>query len=352
VSYVADEATLNSVNFTNFSLVKDQSYYINTLGLWVHMKNLSENTRRRFFKNARSYPVVIGRGCRNSCYYCGGSKHAQQVISGRKSITIRSVDSVISSIRDVEAFGFDAVMMNYDPLPSGEAENFYFRLFEEIQRLDIKLSFEIERWTLPTPEFIERFRQSLPPDSVIDISINSHSEELRRKSNLYFFSNQELEQCLTEMDRQGVRCLLFFACGLPFESRQDLIEMEKYQRKLSKKFGLLDIKTYSIEIEPCSDLSLHGEKYEATPLRKSFVDYYRYHADGRKNHYQALGYVRKECLNNRALNRLICSRFCGKFKRRYLSLLLCNVAALAWRCGIVGLIDRLFARNSSASTCR
>lgn len=220
VSYVANDAVISSMNFTNFSLLKDYETYVKSLNSWVYIKGFSKKTNDAIFKNNYGHPVALGRGCINDCSYCGGSRKSHEIINNRHNISFRSVDSVIESIQDIEKYGFNYAMFNYDPLPPQESEIFYFELFEKIKQLNTKLSINIERWFLPSKEFIVKFKDSLNENSIIDLTINSQNEELRIRNDFYFFSNEELENCLCELEKHGVRTSLFFSIGLPFESKK------------------------------------------------------------------------------------------------------------------------------------
>jgi radical SAM superfamily enzyme YgiQ (UPF0313 family) len=59
-------------------------------------------------------------------------------------------------------------------------------------------------------------------------------EHLRLENGIRRYSHQALEETLASMDAQGITCPLFFTCGLPFETREDLEEMVSYQRRLRR----------------------------------------------------------------------------------------------------------------------
>ena len=57
------------------------------------------------------------------------------------------------------------------------------------------------------------------------------------------------------MDAQGVHCEVFFTCGLPFETKEDLEGMAEYRRRLKKKHKRMHFKASVIEIKPGSNMS-------------------------------------------------------------------------------------------------
>lgn len=345
ISYIADDTILDQLDFTNFSLIRNHSLFPKMLNAWVMINGLSLKTNKILLGNKTGYPVFLGRGCLKRCSFCGGSRGAQVQINNRKRISVRSVATVIKSIVDIEKAGFDFAYFNYDPLPVSEAERFYSALFKQINQLNTQLSFEVERWSLPTDSFIKEFKMLLNANSFISISANSHSEEVRKKNNMYFFSNIELENCLNTIQETGVQCLLHFMCGLPFEKKSDLFEMSNYQRTIKERFPDIRIRTCMVEIEPGSEMSRNPGKYEIIPERSSFIDYYDYHSQHRTNHYQTFGYDRQLCPDqifvSKHFCRYLCSRFNNRFNIRGYSVFLCTLMALLRTSGVFKLADRV-----------
>jgi hypothetical protein len=347
ISYVADKSIIDSVSYTDFTLMKDYPTFVDSFSRYENINGVSETFQKLVFGKQKGYPVFIGQGCIHSCSFCGGSKEAQAIINNRTHLCFRSVGSVLSSIKDLQQYGFNFAYLNYDPLPAPQGEEFYFSLFEGIRSLGITLSFEIERWYLPTRRFVQAFRGLPGRDSYITLSVNSHNEEIRRKNRLHRYSNEELEDCLKVMDEEGVNCVLFFASGLPFERAEDLKAMAEYQRQLQKKFRRLKCKTSMIAIEPGSEMSRDPQAYGVEPHRSSFMDYYHYHAQPLRNHSLELGYNRVGCPGEEDVARFFCRLFCRNFKSRrmpsFVGRTLCNIISAAWKTGVFSLFDRVLA---------
>jgi radical SAM superfamily enzyme YgiQ (UPF0313 family) len=347
VTFVADQSMLDSISYTDFALMKDYPTFVDSFSRYKNINGVSETFQKFVFGKQKGYPVFIGQGCIHSCSFCGGSKEAQAIINNRTHLCFRSVGSVLSSIKDLQQYGFNFAYLNYDPLPAPQGEEFYFSLFEGIRSLGITLSFEIERWYLPTRRFVQAFRGLPGRDSYITLSVNSHNEEIRRKNRLHRYSNEELEDCLKVMDEEGVNCVLFFASGLPFERAEDLKAMAEYQRQLQKKFRRLKCKTSMIAIEPGSEMSRDPQAYGVEPHRSSFMDYYHYHAQPLRNHSLELGYNRVGCPGEEDVARFFCRLFCRNFKSRrmpsFVGRTLCNIISAAWKTGVFSLFDRVLA---------
>ena len=68
--WTADSAFLNSICFTDFTLMEDYPVFIKSFSRYVRLER-SERLQR-LLSNSRSYPVYIGRGCAYNCSFCGG----------------------------------------------------------------------------------------------------------------------------------------------------------------------------------------------------------------------------------------------------------------------------------------
>lgn len=351
VSYLADESLLNSISFTDFTLMKDYPIFVDSFSRYMNIPSLSESLQRRIFRNRKGYPVFLGRGCPHACDYCGGGRESHININSRTRLSMRSVETVTNSLEDIQRFGFDFVFLSYDPLPCTRAERFYFALFEQVKKRGIRLNFEIERWQLPTRQFVQAVRQMLPRGSVISLTLNSSSETVRKKNGLFFFSNQALEENLAMLDEEGVDCLLFFAIGLPFETAEDLEATAKYQKYLTSRFKRVKLMTFVIEIEPGGRLSNNPEAFEVKLHRSTFADYYDYHALPSQNHFQETGYDRKNCPGPGQVADVFCKQFCPRAKvSGALAPIICNAVSLVWKSGAIHLIDKILQPRSNRIT--
>jgi len=344
VSFVADENILSATDYTNFSFIEDSPKYVEMLCSWMTIEGLSRKSQAFLLREEKGYPVIIGRGCVNNCYYCGGSQAAQKKVVNRKGISFRSVPAILESIRDIEQAGFDFAMIEFDPLPTQNADRFYRQLFSEIKSMKTRLNFLVERWRLPSDDFLQSFKDCLGEDSRIHIALNSQNKEVRRKTAMDFFDNEELEECLERIEKKNVKCTLFFTFGMPEETHRDLIEMIQYQKALKKRFKSLSIKTWMIEIEPGSCLSQFPEKFNVVPERITFADYYNYHGIPERNHFEALGYIRKGCMSESQLIRFRCFYMCPLFKLKYLAPFFCISLVLARKLGFYRILNWVMDR--------
>jgi radical SAM superfamily enzyme YgiQ (UPF0313 family) len=345
VSYVGDQKILDSLCYTDFTLMKDYPTFVDSFSRYVHLDMLSENVQRLLMEQGKMFPVFLGRGCVYNCSFCGGARSSQKDINNRQGIYLRPLETVLNSLRDLQRFGFDTTVLPLDPPPAPVREKFYLALFEAIKEEKISLTLEVERYHLPTREFIRKFRDLPGKNSWITLSPGSHNEEIRRKNGLNRYSNAELEQCLTMMDEEGVNSLVYFWAGQPFETEKDLKEMGSYMRHLKSKFKQVRCRASMIEIEPASPMSSNAEHYGVMPQRRSFMDYYHYHRQAGRNPFLEMGYERAGCPSQAKTKALFCRHLCTRFDRRWATPLvrktLCNVASGMWKSGAFSLIDRM-----------
>jgi radical SAM superfamily enzyme YgiQ (UPF0313 family) len=342
-TYVADSAMLDSMCFTDFTLIKDYPCFVKSFSRYMHIPGLSEPFQHLLFGWHKGFQVYIGRGCVHDCCFCGGSYEAHTLIGGRRRVALRSVDSIVSSIRDLARFGFDSACLALDSCPLEQADDYYLAIFEELKRLNIGLDIEVERYFLPSARFLESFRELPGKGSFVTLSPHTQNERLRRENGLYRYSNQEIEQCLVAMEDLGVNSLLCFTCGLPFETREDLESMAEYQRHLRKRFKRMRFKTCMIEIEPGSNMSRNPSKYGLQLERTSFADYYRYHSQPSQNHWLEMGYARRDCPDHAEVSEFFCSHFCERFKAGWASPAICNSVAALWKVGAFRALDKILA---------
>jgi len=85
-SYCIDEQTLSCLSFSKLTYLRDHELYIQAV------------------EKKLGFPIFIGRGCPFNCNYCGGSRQAFRLHSGRKMPVTRSIASIIADLKRVQEF--------------------------------------------------------------------------------------------------------------------------------------------------------------------------------------------------------------------------------------------------------
>ena len=343
-TYVATQDALDRINFTRFESIKDFPDFFESLhASYFRVDGISRRTHNLLFGDEKVYPVYMGRGCLHNCSYCGGGVSADRLINNRVGVVLRSAEKIAESVRNIEKAGFHGAALFHDMHPPNQADTFYGEIFDRLRTPPLSIAMEVERYNLPSEEFIRRFKETFSHhDSFISLSPSHASADIRRKNNVYRYSNEDLERCLAMLDAYQVKSLVSFALGLPFESREDIALMIRYQRSLRKRFKYIQMRTCLIEVEPCSELSRNPATFHIELNRRTFMDYYRYHSDPNRNHKLERGYSGQELPDLDFIRSSLCKNFCLVFKAGFLSPILCKAAGFAWKCGLIGAIDKMF----------
>ena len=198
--------------------------------------------------------------------------------------------------------------MDCFPLPT--ADQTYIQIFDRIAAAGLPINIEVERDFLPTEDFVRSFSRLPGRESFITVSPHTQNEELRRRNGFNRYSNEALEECLAMFDSHDVKSRVYFACGLPFETEEDLVRMAAWQSSLRAKFRNVRVRTTMIELEPGSPMSRMPAKYGLNLERTTFSDYYRYHSDPGRNPWGGLGYSHQGSPTASRISSFFCTNFC------------------------------------------
>jgi radical SAM superfamily enzyme YgiQ (UPF0313 family) len=289
LNYVASQDILNGLCFTNFSLLKNYQTYINWVLLPFFVKEVSKERNRLFFSLKTSmFPLPVGRGCPVNCTWCGGGKEAQSFIAGRRRVIFRDLKKVMTSIKEAINWGYETMHVCFDPYP--HYPDYYLKLFSMIREENLKVDFFFESFGLPSKEFIDGFAQTFGSRSLLALSPESGSEEVRKNNKGYAYTNQELLDCLDYTLNKGVNVDLFFSLGLPFEREKDLEDTTRLITLAKRNFpNIQGIRTFAIEMEPGAPWQLQPEKFGIRTNLRTFFDFYSYHNE-QKEGFVSFGY--------------------------------------------------------------
>lgn len=319
LDYVASQEILDGLCFTNFSLLKNHQTYINWILLPFYVKGVSKEKNRLFYSlKTPLFQLPVGRGCPVNCTWCGGGMAAQRLIAGRQTVIFRDIEKVMVSIREALDGGYETMHVAFDPYP--HSPDYYLKLFARIREERVNVEFFFESFGLPSEKFIDAFAQTFGSRSLLALSPESGSEEVRRRNKGYSYTNQELWECLEHTGKKGVNVDLFFSLGLPYEREEDLEETSGLIARVRREFSHVQgIRTFSIEMEPGAPWQLHPEKFGVRTNLLTFSDFYNYHKV-EKEGFGVFGYYIPGFFPDlgedtggefqRRLQRIKCRRFC------------------------------------------
>jgi radical SAM superfamily enzyme YgiQ (UPF0313 family) len=163
------------------------------------------------------------------------------------------------------------------------------------------------------------------------------------KGNAY--TNQELKECLDQMEKEGVSSELFFTLGLPFENEVDIHQTTQLQKEIRNRYShVKGIRTYTTEMEPGSPWHLDPETYHVKTSLQNFMDFYQFHSKER-NPFSSLGYwipgyfqgIEDEAGFKEKLQKMRCRQFCffhpnaRRSSTPFWGRRFCNFSSLFWK---------------------
>lgn len=187
------------------------------------------------FKRWTSYPITAAltvRGCRFNCTTCGGGCGVYRDIHNRKTPAYRKPEDLANDIRRIGSFSKGPVMVLGDIRQAGE--EYADRFLKAIEGYKKPLFFELfDAWPR---DFIFKLAKAIP-NFVIEISMESHDERVRRAFGRPY-SNEEIEKTIADAIEAGCQRLdVFFMVGIPEQTYESVMETVEYSRKMLEKYS-------------------------------------------------------------------------------------------------------------------
>lgn len=349
ISYIASKEDLNKLDFMNFRLLKNWKTYVNIFGCSpsFYLKNASKrfNTMRR---KKPLVPLGIGRGCSVNCRWCGGSRNAHKLISCREKSIFRSVNRIISDIKQAKEYGFKIFHIAFYAHPS--EDKYFVNLFRKIKEDGLNVGVYFECSTLPTKPLIDEFALTFSNSnkSYLCLSRLTFSEKIRKLNIGSYYSNQELFETLEYINKKRIAVELFFSMGLSGEKEYDLKQLFEFHKRILRKFKCITRSSVlTSELEPASFRFMYPEKYGIKTDIKTFSDFYKFHKNEKTSCFTNLGYripnyfndsqICKDIEFEEKIQAIRCKKFCqlnanGKwYDPIWSGRVKCNMLNLFWR---------------------
>ncbi len=182
-----------------------------------------------------SYPITAAltvRGCRYNCATCGGGCGVYRNVHNRKAPAYRKPEDLANDIRRIGTFSKGPVMILGDIRQPGE--EYADRFLEAIKGYKKPLYFELfDAWPR---EFIFRLAKTVP-NFVIEISMESHDERIRRAFGRPY-SNEDIERTISDAIEAGCQRLdVFFMVGIREQTYESVMETVEYSRQMLEKYS-------------------------------------------------------------------------------------------------------------------
>jgi len=183
------------------------------------------------------YPLTMilnSRGCSQDCAVCGGSASAYRKIGHRSRPAFRSPEKLAADVRSIMSFSRAPIFMVHDPRMGGMER--FRELFARLAEQRVQNELIIELFYPAGDEVFRTVEESVDTWS-LEITIESHNEELRRINGKFPFSNEILESTIESALAHGCRKLdLFFMVGIPHQTYQQALGTGDYYSHLLERF--------------------------------------------------------------------------------------------------------------------
>jgi B12-binding domain/radical SAM domain protein len=234
------------------------------------------------FKGWLGYPITAAlsvRGCTHGCRTCGGSASAFSALHNRRRPAYRAPEHLAQDIRNIARFSKGPVFILGDIRQAGE--EYTDRFLRAIHGFQGPVILELFRDA--DREFIRRVAEAMP-NWTLEISLETHSEEVRRAFGRPF-RNGPIEDTMRYALELGVKRLdIFFMIGLPKQDYQSVMDTVDYCRYLMTEVDRGPDRRLIPFISPLAPFLDPGSPVFENPERYG----YRFFARSLEEHRQAL----------------------------------------------------------------
>ncbi|MBA4421440.1 MAG: TIGR04190 family B12-binding domain/radical SAM domain protein [Anaerolinea sp.] len=187
------------------------------------------------FRAFKRYPITAAltvRGCRYNCLTCGGGCNAFKNLHNRQHPAYRKPEDLASDIRRIGSISNGPIFVLGDLRQAGD--DYAYRFLDAISGYKKQLFFEM--FDAAPREYFQRLAKAVP-NFVIEISMESHDEKVRRAFGRPY-SNAEIEQSINDaLDAGCQRLDLFFMVGLKDQTYESVMDTVEYSRKMLEKYS-------------------------------------------------------------------------------------------------------------------
>lgn len=185
-----------------------------------------------------SYPTTVlltARGCTQNCSVCGGSRFAYRKICNRIEPAFRSPRVLVEDIRLIQSIGQAPIFILHDLRQAGM--NYAREFFTLLGKEKINNELIIELFYPADESYFAMIAEAVPKFS-LEITLETHDEELRKLNGKFKCSNAEVEATLAAALKHGCRKIdIFFMTGIPKQTYANVLESIEYCRHLLELFA-------------------------------------------------------------------------------------------------------------------
>lgn len=179
--------------------------------------------------------LITSRGCTHMCSICGGSSFAYKRICNRQKPAFRSPEKLIEDIRLIQQFGSAPIFILNEIRMAGM--DYARKFFKLLKAENIKNEIVFELFGPADEEFFKMMNDAVPKYS-LEVTLESHDEEIRKLNGKFPCSNEEFEATIAAAFKYNCRKIdIFFMTGIPKQTYAKAVESIDYCRHLLERFN-------------------------------------------------------------------------------------------------------------------
>lgn len=189
------------------------------------------------FSNWMEYPITAAmtcRGCVHPCVICGGSAYSFKNFFNRKKTAFRTPEKMYEDIKNIAKNTRGPIFVLGDLRHAGEKNA--DRFLELCKPLKLKNQIAFELFTPAYDDFFMKLKDTFPHYS-IEMSIESHDEEVRKASGKYYKNNEFYKTVESALSNGCERFDVFFLIGLPKQTKQSALDTVSWCEDLYERFN-------------------------------------------------------------------------------------------------------------------
>jgi B12-binding domain/radical SAM domain protein len=208
--------------------------------------------------------LLTARGCTQNCLICGGSKAAYGQNCNRNSLALRSPAKLLEDIQFIQRFSRAPIFILHDIRQGGE--EYVQQFFHLLKKMKPKNKIVFELFQYADEAFFEKIKDSVPNYS-IEITLETHDENLRRLNGKFHCTNQKVIDTLNFALKHGCKKIdLFFMVGIPGQTYESALKNIEFCETIHLTCHLDPRIYYFVAplapfLDPASPAFEHPEKY-------------------------------------------------------------------------------------------
>ena len=181
------------------------------------------------YKQWINYPMaatICCRGCTHNCVTCGGSQESYRKHYNRRKVAYRDPELIARDIAHAQKYIPGAIFVLNDFMQAGDD---YVKVFiESLGKIDLRSSIGFEVFTPPDESLYELLAANLK-DWTIEVSAESHDDELRKKFGKGHYTTADVEKSINQAFEYGAtRFDLYYLIGIPGQNTQAVLDNVEY----------------------------------------------------------------------------------------------------------------------------